>query len=122
MTGWHMKAGYSSEFSKADVWAALKAVVKTICARPEDIAHEAFRVEPNWNVPMLLHYAEPYRHREDLTLTVHEPVGDVEGSIDQLASGAGEGRAIKEAVRRAFVRLVIQDMHKQRMDVTLVVA
>ena len=69
---------------------------------------------------MLAEYLEAYREEKDLTM-FHTGEGD-ERAVVQFASGHGEGRLIKESLRRAVCRLLIADMHNEDVEVNLRVA
>jgi hypothetical protein len=117
MTGYHIEVGYNSVHSKEEVGKKLREVVKSICAKPEIITAELKRVEGR-EIPDS--YAESYREPwQDATIKI------IEGErlqVMQLASGGGESRDHKEAMRRAFCRLVIEAMHREQMEVSVYVA
>jgi hypothetical protein len=117
MTGYHIEVGYNSVHSKEEVGEKLREVVKAICAQPEQIAIETQRIEAI-HVPN--EYVESYREPwQDSTIKI------IEGErlqVMQLASGDGESRDYKESMRRAFCRLVLQAMHRERMEVSVYVA
>lgn len=116
MTGYYIEVGYNRARSKDEVGEKLREVVKAICAKPETILAEVKRVEGR-AIPDS--YAESYREPwQDATIKI------IEGErlqVMQLASGGGESRDYKEAMRRAFCRLVIEAMHLEQMEVNMVV-
>ena len=117
-TGYHIQIGYNSATPRNDVVQRLLAVVDEICKTPELIIREVWRVE-NVNVPA--EYADNYRKPwNDLTVKILDDNGQPE--IMQMASGGGIERDYKECMRRAFCRLVIQEMHRTKHEVNLVVA
>jgi hypothetical protein len=75
-----------------------------------------------WSADELIEYVERYKARDDQTLTITPPDGERRGEVMQLAGGGGQSRRVKEAVRRAFSRLVILKMHKLGIEVNFVVA
>ena len=129
MTGYHISIGYLSGYDKEEAWEVLKRVVLELCNAPERIAEEAMRFGMDGAVAR--EYAEAYRGAsletrgtEDSTLRIIE--GErAEGNppqIMQLAGGAGPSRVIKEAMRRAFCRLVMYEMHKREIEININVA
>lgn len=121
MTGYHLQVGYQSGNSKADAWEALKAIVADLRTRPNELAVECARYD-DFSKADLMEYAELYQGDRDATISIIEADGDREAEVMQLASGMGASRDIKEALRRAFCRLVICRMHERGMEVNLVVA
>lgn len=100
--------------------AKLREVIEGIQATPEVIIAEVIRLEPEYTVETLQEYAESYLVPvQDLTLTFHEEDGLP--VFTQCASGGGESREYKEAMRRAFCRLVIDGMHREKMEVSMIV-
>lgn len=123
MTGYYISVGYNARAGasvKAGLWQELKEAALDLCEHYERIALEAHRLESGYSVAALAEYAELYHSRADATIQFLEPP-DEEPQIMQLASGGGLGRDMKEALRRAFARLLIQEMHKKRIEVNLVV-
>ncbi len=120
MTGYHIEVGYNSVHSKDEVAEKLREVAKAICAKPETILAEVKRVEGR-DIPES--YAESYREPwQDATIKIIEASADRPMQVMQLASGGGESRDYKEAMRRAFCRLVLEAMHREQMEVSVVVA
>lgn len=130
MTGYHISIGYLSggPVDKDEAWDILKGVVLDLCHAPARIADEAidFGMDAATASEYALAYAGAslgYRGTEDSTLRIIEK--DNEGNppqIMQLAGGAGESRVIKEAIRRAFCRLVMKEMHKREIEININVA
>jgi hypothetical protein len=117
MTGYHIEVGYNSGSFKVEVADKLREVVKTICAKPETILAEVKRIE-GCDIPE--EYAESYREPwKDATVSF---IDGEDFQVMQLASGGGESRDYKESMRRAFCRLVLEAMHRERMEVSVVVA
>ena len=126
-TGYRLEVGYLSGGNRADAWADLKAVALDICEHSNRIYDEVERVEGARGVA-LDEYVVAYRDRDDLTITFHETPNHFETPEDfrpyiyQMASGGGAGRELKEACRRAFCRLVIETMHRKRIEVNMIVS
>lgn len=120
VTQYRIEVGYNSSKDRDEVWDALKQVVIAIQDQPQRIIDEVLRIEPKANLKMLKDCAAYYRRPvEDLTIQVVE---DETGRyISQLASGGGSSRNMKESCRRAFCRLVLEDMHRKKMEVKIVV-
>lgn len=124
MRGYYLDIGYSDNPEEA--WKELRRHVVHLCAHPERIATEASRLgcPEELEGEMLADYAERYRDREDYTIFIQETalatLADP-GSpyVVQFASGGGPGRVLKEHLRRAFCRLVIEHMHRQGIEVNL---
>lgn len=125
MTGYYLEVGYNSAAHREDVWKRLVEVARELCAHPERIAAEVLRLEPGRSLGEVADYVEMYRADADLTITiVEEPPSDINTEdfqpyIQQLASGGGDGRDLKEACRRAFCRLAIEAMHRERLEINL---
>lgn len=121
MTGYHISIGYNSE-PAPNAWELLVEAVDETCASPNHIINEVRRETLEWSADELLEFVERYKARDDQTLTIMPPDGDRRGEVMQLAGGGGQSRLVKEAVRRAFARLVILKMHKLGIEVNFVVA
>ena len=118
-TGYTIKLGYMSDGDKNAAGEKLVAVVKDICAHPNSLRFEAMRVE---GVKIPAEYADSYREPwKDATIKI-VPGENGDPMVFQMASGGGAERGYKEAMRRAFCRLVIEAMHKAGMEVNLTVA
>jgi hypothetical protein len=120
VTQYRIEVGYNSSKDRDEVWEALKQVVIAIQDQPQRIIDEVLRIEPTANLERLKEFAVCYcRPVEDLTIKVIE---DETGRyISQLASGGGSARDMKESCRRAFCRLVLEDMHRKKMEIKIVV-
>lgn len=124
MTGYRISIGYNSRAGlrvREGLWAELKKAALSLCAHPERIAEEVRLFEPSYSEVELEEYERAYQESRDLTVMFYERPEE-EPYIMQLASGGGIGRDIKEACRRAFARLIIQEMHRKRIEIDLVVA
>jgi hypothetical protein len=129
MTGYHISIGYLSGYDKDEAWQVLKKVTLDLCNHSVRIATEAilFGMDPF----KAEEYARAYegasleqRGTEDSTLRIIE-ADEKEGTppqIMQLASGTGESRLLKEAMRRAFCPLVMEEMHKLGIEINVNVA
>jgi hypothetical protein len=114
MTSYSIEIGYNSTFKKEEVLPVLQSVVKHLQDKPYLIAEEVMRIEPNLSKERVLEYAESYQEPvQDLTIRWEE------SEVRMLASGAGESRDIKEALRRAFCRLVLEAMHREKMEINI---
>ena len=121
-TGWSLSIGYNSGYSyngdDQEAWDELVRVTKKLCEHPERIEAEAYAygaplADPNGET--LFSYCERYREQQGGTITINQD----QRVIHQIASG---DRAMKEYVRRAFCRLILQDMHRLNIEVNLIVA
>lgn len=130
MTGYHISVGYQSGGpDKDEAWEILKRVVLDLCHAPARIADEA--ISYGMDRASAIEYANAYvgaseawRGTEDSTLRIIEAnaAEDTPPQIMQLAGGAGPSRTIKEAMRRAFCRLVMAEMHKLGIEININVA
>lgn len=123
MTGYHLSVGYISGYSagqdRSQAWEVMKEIVARLRQEPGLIAAEAARIEPG-TLDECLEFAQNYHPSVgDLTVVVRE--GDPQ-EVAQSASGGGCERAMKEKLRRAFSRLVIEQMHRHGFEVNLNVA
>lgn len=130
MTGYHISIGYQSGGpDKEEAWEILKRVVLEICNRPHYLIDEAVRfgMQPREAHEYAGAYASAcveYAGTEDSTLRIIEGPR-AEGNPPQimmLAGGSGESRTIKEAMRRAFCRTVMDEMHKRGIEININVA
>jgi hypothetical protein len=117
VTSYKLTDGYSGDFDRDEIWTELLAVVDLVREDTNRIVNEALRIEPRANKRKLQELAMYYKKPAiDLTIQIRE--NEEYRGVFQLATGGG----LKESVRRAFCRLVIEEMHKRKMEVSLVVA
>jgi hypothetical protein len=122
-TGYSITLGYQSGYSTCldqdEAWQALVDCVQALRLQPERIVKEAQRLGApaacEDHCCTLQQMAEAYSSNDDATLRINQR----ERYIYQLATG---DRTLKEHVRRAFCRLVIEEMHRQGIEVCLEVA
>jgi hypothetical protein len=120
-TYYRIEVGYNSGNDRDEVWDTIKQVVSEIQDNPRRIVDEVLRLEPNANCEFITDVAERY-HRpvQDLTIKVIE--GEDGRWIGQSASGGEPGRDAKESCRRAVCRLVLEEMHRRKMEINIVVS
>src|SRR5690348_3435921 len=124
-TSYTLSIGYlSGDSFKGNTDAAWQVLVDTlehIKQAPERIVTEARRLDApemcGEGCCTLQSLAEAYQQYSDATLIIHQTDG--KRYVTQLATG---DRTLKEHVRRAFCRLVIEDMHRQGIEVNLIVS
>ena len=125
MTSYYISLGYQSGYAgfvgdKSKCWEKLEELWCRLATDPERIKNEALRLGANEhcedNCCSIDDYCIRYKEGGDLTLRITKPVGDEEGYIVQYASGS---RELKEQVRRAFCRLLIEDAHRAGIEVNL---
>jgi len=121
MTSYTIEVGYNSVYDKKEVGDKLRAVVASIQASPERIIEEILRLDPGMDAEELERFAESYRAPVDLTCRIIEDEETKLPRVHQCASGGGTSRELKEICRRAFGRLVLEEMHRERMDVSFIV-
>jgi hypothetical protein len=92
--------------------------------KPRELVKEVVRVcGERYDRRDLMDVALKYPTDEDLTIKILDsPKDPARRQIQQLASGYGKWRTIKEELRRAFCRLVLAEMHKRGMEVDIFVA
>jgi len=123
MTGYHITLGYMSnrnDGANREVWQEVVRLALNICDSPELIASEA--VALGMSPATAREYAQAYKERFDSTIRFKEADGDSPAQIMQLAGGAGPSRSIKEAMRRAFCRLLMHECHKREIEINVNVA
>jgi hypothetical protein len=121
-TSYTIEVGYNSSYDKAEVGEKLRAVVADIQANPQRITAEVRRVEPRITAEELERFVESYRAPvNDLTCRIVDDDETKLPRVHQCASGGGRSRDLKEICRRAFARLVLEDMHRAHMDVSFTV-
>lgn len=114
MTGWHIRAGYSSKVDKSDVERLLREVVSEVRADRAALYAEA---PVSAGVRACI---DSMVSGDDASITVRDDESGYECML--LASGGGDWRDAKEVARRAFVRVVMRRMHALNMDVSVTVA
>jgi len=124
VTGYYIRlgynSGYSSEYSKEQYEEQLLTSINELCIHTHRVVSEVLRLEPTWDSSLLEQYTKSYGEKKDLTLTIAR---DEEGElvINQCASGGEVARKIKESLRRAFCRLIMEEMHKKGIEVSVTV-
>lgn len=124
MTGYHISIGYqsgsSSRHDRDSAWRELLATVAKLREQPQRITQEAKRLDSGLLLPDLLECAETHRAASEGCAVQIVERGDGD-EVMLLASGGEPGRACKESVRRAFCRLVIEEMHSKGIEINLTV-
>ena len=124
MTGYYLEIGYNSGYSSnEEAWANLKSAAELLRTDPGRIFREVKRLEPEIDDTLLQECAEAYDGR-DLSMTIvdeqaPERLQDAPNYIRQFASGGGAYRSVKEACRRAVCRILIEEMHRKKMEVNM---
>jgi hypothetical protein len=119
VTGYKLEVGYNSTCDSEHAWWKLVDTVQRIRLNTGAIAGEVARIEPGrFGDAELREFAAAYLSDGDFTLTIDE----AHRCVRQMASGGAPAREIKEAMRRAFSRLVIDAMHQARIEVNLIVS
>lgn len=133
MLSYHISIGYNGAidngYSYDEMWLILKNKTREICNQPHLIVNEALRLgSPEYCDRGCCHldlyannYADPFSTPGHPIVIIDEnypawEIGNKERQIMQLAS---TGNEIKYHIRRAFVRLLIEAMHKERIEVSL---
>lgn len=141
MTGYYLSIGYMSGYSgfdgtAKDAWTTFVNIVEILRRQTDRIVAEVQRVEPQAEGAcecctvreLTLRYAEGDRQvnrTPNPGVCGRDEVGRAEGTliidhegetVIQIASG---DRVTKEAVRRAFCRLAIEDGHRAGLEIEL---
>lgn len=122
--GYYIELGYMSHSVPGpEPWQQIIEFAKNLCSRWYRIATEAERHGMSYDDAK--EYAECYQDCNDLTIQFKDAEPGDDGNkarIVQYASGGGPEREIKEAMRRAFCRLVMEFAHSRRIEVNIYVA
>jgi hypothetical protein len=120
MTGWHIRPGYSGEYDRALVQAALDADVAR--TRDEQLDLTAERLLETGADQVERDVAEALWHYRDCTdLTIQRIETSTGPEWMMLASG-GAAHDAKKIARRVFLRVLMRRMHARGMDISVVVA
>jgi len=121
---WHIELGYNAQRGRGDEeWAALVAIARAICDAPDRIEREAVRIDAggcedeDCNIRKFTrYYALPFG-------ASGHPV-EVRDHVDgrQIIQWGSTACDNKYTVRRAFIRLLMEDAHRKRIEVSLIVA
>lgn len=133
-TGYHLRVGYcsgsSGEHDAYKNWQMLVQLVGEIRDQPGMIIKEVERVGDQdkhdgtllWSAAEDMSTAAAEAGSQACMVIDDPPGGGRDREVLLMASGGKPGRAAKEAVRRAFCRVVIEEMHRRGIEVSLVVA
>ena len=120
-TSYAIEVGYNSCKQRSEVWESLKNAVAKIQANPQQLFAEVLKFEPDANLQQIEEVIARYEAPvTDLTLKLVEK--EDHQAVVQLASGGDPYRTAKESCRRAFCRLILYEMHRQKMEVNIVVS
>jgi len=114
-----IQVGYNSAHHKKDVWKELKEYVGYLCSSNFKIADEAKKYTSKISHDQLDEFGKSYKECKDLTIRIHDNEDVDECYIRQMSSGGGVDREIKEQLRRAFCRLVLERMHSLNMEINI---
>ena len=121
MTSYRIEVGYNSNHPREEVGAYMLKGLDAICNDPLHIVDEALDFQPHLDREVLEEYCQSYRNPQDLTVMVRTDEETGLPTITQLSSGGGESREIKEALRRAACRLIMNHCHRNGMEVSVIV-
>ncbi len=114
------QSGYSSDLDATEAaYKLLKGKALFLCGRWELIVSEALQYGAPVQVDgvSINEYGKKYNTMDDLTIRFD----DTEYQIRQYASGSGLSRTLKEHLRRAFIRLIIREMHMMHIEINITV-
>lgn len=121
--GYMSGSDYGFQGSEEEAWELMKSFARELCQSPDRIYQEALRIGDLAEVSAeeIEPFLDAYRIHTDLTMKfIDEPIQeDMKPYIRQSASGDDPERGIKEALRRAFCRLMIEAMHRKHIEVRL---
>ena len=117
MTGYYIEVGYNSCNDNDEVWKTLKEKALYLKQHPEIIIENCFVIEGRDDEEEIREGGEHYKNCNDLTLKIIEESEN--NVITQYASGGGASRDIKEKLRRAFCRCIMNEMHKLGMEINI---
>lgn len=124
MTGYHIAIGYNgaTRVDYDEMWEILKRKTREVCEQPQAIIDEARRLGSpetcSRGCCTLGTYADNYADPYEIC---GHPITIIEDK-QQIMQLASTDSAMKYHVRRAFVRLLIEAMHREEIEVSLVVA
>lgn len=123
MTSYHISIGYCGGSGTADgAFEKLVTATRALCADPKHIEAEARRLgatEADREGVTIGDYVATYLEL-DIGQAGH-PVR-IDAEREEVIQWASTSDGLKYHVRRAFVRLLIEDMHRQCIEVNLHVA
>lgn len=121
VTFYRIEPGYNSGHEDSEVWAEIKKAVAMLRTNTSLIIDEVMQIEPNANRTRIAEMASQYGMSvKDLTIGVID--ADDSGHLIQLASGYGIDRDAKESCRRAVCRIIMRELHKKQMEVSVTVS
>ena len=124
MTGYHITLGYNAiNTNYAAQWRTLKKLTRVVADNPKAIITEARRLgSPETCERGCCHldsYANNYAEPFD---SIGHPISIIEEDVDkQIMQLASTDDPIKYHVRRAYIRLLIEQCHKREIEVNLTV-
>lgn len=125
MTGYHVSIGYNgaTRTDYDNMWEALKASARNVADDPQRIVKEARRLGSPENCSKGCCPLDAYADNYALPFSSPgHPVNVLEdGEAKQIMQLASTGDEIKYHVRRAYIRLLIEEMHRQEIEVNLIV-
>jgi hypothetical protein len=114
-----VEVGYNSDHCYDSVWEELQVAVANIRKDPSVIVKEVLRLEETPDLVTIKEILPLYESEVDLTMVVkHENDNQ---RVIQFASGGDPMRSAKESCRRAVCRLLLEHMHRKKMEVNIVV-
>lgn len=126
MTGYTLTigymGGYSCKLSNEEAWQCLVKSTQELREQPQRLIEEARRLNAPETCDQGCCTLEGVAGTYSASFTGGNPlvINHEKGYVAQYASGSD--RAIKEHMRRAFCRIVIEEMHRVGIEVCLSVA
>jgi len=125
MMSWHITLGYNSQGQdENEAWKKLKAIARDIADHPDAIEAEANRVDPATcedDECCVLGYAQNYA--DPIQTEIGGPGQGHPLTIcekdRQIIQWASTGCDVKYSVRRAFIRLLMEAAHRERIEISI---
>ena len=132
MTGYYIELGYGSGYaSTSDYdrnWEMLKNICLQISRYPEKIIDEALRCGAPEEVDdtNIREFAEHYRKSDQPCLEIIENNAGDESKATRyvrfIAGGGGPVRKFREYLGRAVCRMIIEEAHRQNIELNIAVS
>jgi len=114
-----VEVGYNSGHAYDEVWDELQSAVANIRNDPSAIVREVLRLEETPDLVAIEGILHLYESETDLTMMVKNEEDN--RRVIQFASGGDPMRSAKESCRRAVCRLLLEHMHRKKMEVNIIV-
>lgn len=117
-------SGASTDVCMAERNETFLRLAREVADDPRRLVQEALAFgTPAWGDPgeSIAEYAEAFHTRDDLTLQFDYDAEAEKPLVRMCASGGNPARALKEHLRRAYIRLLVAEMHRAGLEVNVYV-